>query len=86
MSCKKRTKGTLGSPLYTANELSKTGASLHNAYNSALTDWDTQNGVVTVAQGKVDIATQYKTKVDTDNTAKATASGTADTNYTTVNG
>jgi hypothetical protein len=72
--------------LYSANELSKTGASLHNAYDTALTAWDTQNGVVAVAQGKVDIATIYKTKVDTDNTAKNVASASADTAYTTVNG
>jgi hypothetical protein len=72
--------------LYTANELSKTGAGLHNDYNTKLTAWDTQNGVEIVAQGKVDIATAYHGKVDTDNTAKNSASSTADSAWTTANG
>lgn len=50
-----------------------------------MTAWNTQGGVVDTAQGKVNVATQYKTKVDTDNTAKNTASTTADTNYTNTN-
>lgn len=83
--CYKRAKSALGKPLYDANELSKSGGSLLNTYDSAMTAWLTQGTVVDTAQSKVNIATEYKTKVNTDKTAKSTASGTADTDYTTAN-
>jgi len=54
--------------LWTASELSKSGGTLEAAHAAALTAWLTQSTVLDVAQGKLDIATQYKTKVNTDNT------------------
>jgi hypothetical protein len=85
-TCSKRTKSTYGAGLFNANELSKTGVALHNDYVTKLTAWDTQNGVETTAQGKVDVATAYHGKVDTDNTSKNSASSTADSAWTTANG
>jgi hypothetical protein len=72
--------------LYTANELSKATGTLEAAHAAALTAWLTQQTVLDTAQRKLNIATEYKTKVDTDNTAKASASGTADSAFTTVDG
>jgi hypothetical protein len=39
--CYKRVKSTKATPLVTANDLSKEGASLKNAYDAVITAWDT---------------------------------------------